>query len=161
MHYIFIDFNVARKQKRRLLIYLGPFIILVHQLEKAKCKSACQNSLCIPVNFCLLKTYFFHSSQQWRDLEPKSNESAFLSKLYHVVHLEPKAKIFYSFLVTKRSLTVLWCLSMQAIGEAQIAVKHELTIKCWKISSSFLKMHSFGKEWYAYPPLKDRFWKTY
>ena len=103
-------------KKRRLLIYLRPFIILVHQLEKAKCRSACQSSLCIPVNFCLLKTYFFHSSQQWRGLEPKSNESAILSKLYHVVHLESKAKIFYSSFVTKRSLNVLRWLSVQAVN---------------------------------------------
>ena len=133
-------------KKRRLLIYLRPFIILVHQLEKAKCRSACQSGLYIPVNFCLLKTYCFHCSQQWRGLEPKSDESAILSKLYHVVHLEPKAKIFYSFLVTKRSLNVLWWLSMQAIGEAQRNVNHELTMKSSNISSSFLRIHCFWKE---------------
>lgn len=109
-----------------MLIYLRPFIILVHQLEKAKCRSACQSGLCIPVNFCLLKTYFFHSSQQWRGLEPNSNESAILSKLYHVVHLESKAKIFYSSLVTKRSLNVLWWLSVQA--SQSVKLKEVLTV---------------------------------
>lgn len=40
--YISIDFKMRGNKK--LLIYVGLFIILVHLLETVKCKSACQNS---------------------------------------------------------------------------------------------------------------------
>lgn len=40
-----------------VVIYFWPAIRLMHQLVKAKCELACQHSLCISVNFCLLKTF--------------------------------------------------------------------------------------------------------
>lgn len=132
-------------KKKELLIYLGPFIILVHQLEKAKCNRACPNSyVCLSISACWKHTSFTVASNEeiWSQ---KINESSFLSNLYHVVHLKWRAKIFYSSLVTRRSLTVLWFLSMQVIGEAQKPLRHNMTIKSWSISLSFLKLQSFSK----------------
>lgn len=53
-----------------------PAISLMHQLVKAKCGLACQQSLCISVNFCLLKTLLSAAAS---NSENRSQESVIRS----------------------------------------------------------------------------------
>lgn len=59
-----------------VVIYFWPAISLMHQLVKAKCELACQHSLCISVNFCLLKTLLSAAAS---DRENRSQESVIRS----------------------------------------------------------------------------------
>lgn len=142
LNFISNDFKVRGNFKKRIVHLFGDFHHLGASLEKANCKSACQNSsVLLSVSACWKHNSF--SGQQYRDLEPKSNASTFLSNLYRVVCLEPRSKIFYSSFVTKRCLIVLWCLSIQAIGEAQRTVKYDLTRESWSISLSSWRCTTF------------------
>lgn len=59
-----------------VVMYFWPAISLMHQLVKAKCELACQQSLCISVNFCLLKTLL---SAATSNSENRSQESVIRS----------------------------------------------------------------------------------
>lgn len=59
-----------------VVMYFWPAISLMHQLVKAKCELACQQSLCISVNFCLLKTLLSAAAS---NSENRSQESVIRS----------------------------------------------------------------------------------
>lgn len=132
LYYISIDFNVGKeikKKKERLLICWG--------LSSSWCINWKRpNGKCLPKAkhvFLLNSACWKHTSSTAasnRGFGAKSNESAILSKLYHVVHLESKAKIFYSSLCHPKNLnvSVAFNAGSQSI-EAQRSVNRELSMK--------------------------------
>lgn len=67
-----------------VVIYFWPAISLMHQLVKAKCELACQHSLCISVNFCLLKTLLSAAAS---NRENRSQESVIRSFFLNCIML--------------------------------------------------------------------------
>lgn len=67
----------------------------MHQLVKATCELACQQSVCIAVNFLPAENTPFCSSQQRGGQKPRIRDQIFLSKSYHAAHLEPREEAGY------------------------------------------------------------------